>query len=238
MGIDQPAFSTPDQIFERYGGLVIKLAKGIAEQLPRGLTFGLRDLVQEGVIGLLDSVDKFDESRGVPFEAYARTRINGAMLDFLRREDLLARGERAKINRHNWIIQRHRNGSVHPITTTDYALHAGIDESEASKLLCKYGTDIVLGEGKANQGTEEHGMTLVDSPEESMTRREAVDFMMSQIECLPDRSQRMLTEYYWEDRGMKEIGEALGTTESNVSRVLKQIRGKLRMKLTRHFEGA
>jgi RNA polymerase sigma factor for flagellar operon FliA len=206
-----------DGVIRAHIGLARNMALRLAGRVPASVD--LDDLIGAGVLGLIDAVDRFDPSRAIPFEAYARTRIQGAILDAMRAEDHLTRRERRK-NRE-------------------------ADRAE-DKLRMKLGRELSADEShRARHGVPRalaHAQTFVpveDADDGALAQEEESAFariaaaqeharVRDLVKKLPQRDQTILSLYYEQELTYREIGRVMGVTESRICQILRGIHQNLR----------
>jgi RNA polymerase sigma factor for flagellar operon FliA len=180
------------------------------------------DIYGFGMVGLIQAADSWDPGRGLAFSTYAYSRIRGAILDELRRNDFLPRGRREKVRELEQAVQRLEQRHGMPPTPEEIALELGIALDEVDAVLvsakaasCKSLDDerdsLDLGALLDDPSTEDP----VGSAEWLETKR----LLQQAIAALPEPEQTVITLYYAEELLLKEIGEVLGVTESRVSQV-------------------
>lgn len=197
------------------------LARRMASSMPSGVDVG--DLVQDGMIGLIDAVHRYDEARGIRFETFAERRVRGAMIDALRR-DAWPRGVR-RIRRELEAARealRVAHGSEPSLA--DLALHLGIDEERLGRTIVRINT-IEATSAAAGGDSEDANLppgcvpTAPPAPDAryaTVERRERLRAAMGRLEV---RDRRLLSLYYFQDATMKQIGQALGVNESRISQL-------------------
>ncbi|WIM06750.1 MAG: RNA polymerase sigma factor FliA [Candidatus Nitricoxidivorans perseverans] len=221
-----------EQLVLQYAPLVKRLAFHLMAKLPASVQ--VEDLVQNGMIGLLDAIGRFEEGMGAQFETYAVQRIRGAMLDGLRENDWLPRSVRREMRRIEGAIQQleHQNGR--PPTEGELADSLGIPLAEYQKLLqdarghqLVYFEDLTDGEGE-NYLDRNFASPALDplAAMEEFGMREA---LVRAIEVLPEREKMVMSLYYEEDLNLKEIGEVMGVTESRICQLHSQAIARLRV---------
>jgi RNA polymerase sigma factor FliA len=222
-----------EEVIHKYLHLVKYVAGRIYVNLPSSVD--LNDLINDGVFGLMDALEKYDDTRAVKFETYAITRINGAIIDALRSLDWVPRTVR----------QRARARGRGPRTVgvelgrapTDEEL-AGrlgvtVDELERSRRRAR-GTSVVsLEEPLPNAGERE--MFLSDTLEDSesdvsgeIERGELRAELVRAVDSLPPQERTVIRRYYFNGETLKEIKAELGVSESRVSQIHAQAVGRLR----------
>ncbi len=220
-----------DQLAQRYAPLVKRIAYHMMAKLPASVE--VDDLVQNGMIGLLDAMDRYEDGLGAQFETYAVQRIRGAMLDGLRENDWLPRSARREIRKVDAAIQRLEHEHGRPPSETELAGALDMSLAEYQKLLLEArGHQLVyledLGDGEGDDFLERHGPVNEADPlaqlEDAGTRRQLV----GAIEALPEREKLMMALYYEQDLNLREIGEVMGVTESRVCQLHSQAISRLR----------
>ncbi len=219
---------------EEYAPLVKRIAHHIMAKLPASVE--VDDIIQAGMMGLMDAVSRYEETQGAQFETYAAQRIRGAMLDELRSCDWLPRGIRKNMR----TIEK----AMHSLEQT---LGRQPSEQEIAKKMEMPLADYqqMLQEARGHQlvyyedysdGDDEHFLDrhaghshpspLEDLVEENMRER-----LIAAIEDLPEREKLMMGLYYEQDLNLREIGEVLGVSESRVCQLHTQAIARLRAML-------
>ena len=211
---------------------VESLARRMASTMPHSID--LSDLVQDGVIGLIDAARRFDEGRGIKFETFAERRVRGAMIDALRR-DAWPRGVR-RVRRELEAAreQLRRELGAEP-TLADLAKRVGSDVPRLERTILRINT-IESTSPMANLETIDASTlpaVLVPSeplsPHRLFEQGEMRDRVRDVLGTLPAREQKIIRLYYFEEATMKQIGRAIGVNESRVSQL--HARAILRLKL-------
>ncbi len=228
---------TKEQLVEEYAPIIKYIAQRMAMKLPATVEVG--DLIDAGVIGLLDAVEKYNPSKGVKFKTYAEYRIKGAMLDELRKNDWLPRSVRKKSNRVEKVYKELEKRLNRPPQPEEIAEEMDIGLEEYFKLLREATTGVViqledLGRNlEDGTGWEERLYRLVHATKQSdpflfAQFRDMVSKVTECLEKLPERERLVMTLYYYEELTMKEIGYILNVTESRVSQMRSQAILRLR----------
>ena len=206
------------------GGLpfVEALARRMASSMPNSIDIG--DLVQDGVLGLIDAARRFDEARGIKFETFAERRVRGAMIDALRR-DAWPRGVRRQRRELDAAREALRRELGHEPSMADLAARVGSDEKRLSRTIVRINTI----EATSPLATGEHfdesclPTALVpsepDAPDTAYEKLETRERVRAAIQSLPWREQKVIGLYYYGEVTMKEIGSQIGVNESRVSQL-------------------
>ena len=226
--------SSQDEQITKYAPLVKRIAYHMMARLPASVE--VDDLIQVGLIGLMDAVGRFDGTQGAQFESYATQRIRGAMLDELREADWLPRHVRQKSRQIESAIHRleQRNGKSPSEQEISAELGMPIDQYQS-----------MLGDVKCSQllyyedFSDEDSASfleryLVDGSSDPLAVLEDEGFrdsLIAAIHHLPERERSMMGMYYEQDMNLKEIGAVLGVSESRVCQLHSQAAARLRAQL-------
>ena len=198
------------------------LARRMAASMPKSVE--IADLVQDGMIGLIDAAHRFDESRGIKFETFAERRVRGAMIDALRR-DAWPRG----IRRMRRELEAAREELRHQLgcepSLSDLANHIGADESRLARTIVRINTIESTAPLAANASVDEANLPPVMVPSEPTPPDKACELdevrerVRAAVAALPPRERRVVGLYYFGEVTMKEIGSEIGVNESRVSQL-------------------
>lgn len=225
------------RVIEYYAPLVRGVGTKLAVRLPSSIE--LTDLVQSGMFGLMEAIDRFDPSRAVRFEGYAAQRVRGAMLDELRAQDWVPRTVRARsreVDRAREAVQL-RLGRAATDRELAAELRIGLRELRvATRPAHVISVDRLDDEVPGGSGVAD---LLVDhthpDPVLSAVRRETNRELCAAIAQLGERDRLVLRMYYLENRTLAEIGGLLGVTESRVcqlhGRMVARLRGRMEQSL-------
>jgi RNA polymerase sigma factor for flagellar operon FliA len=198
------------------------LARRMAASMPNSIDIG--DLVQDGVIGLIDAAHRFDEGRGIKFETFAERRVRGAMIDALRR-DAWPRGVRRQRRELDAAREALRRELGHEPSLADLAARVGSDEKRLSRTIIRINTIESTSPLATGEHLDETSLppALVpsepDSPDAAYEKLEIRERIRLAIESLPWRERKVISLYYYGEVTMKQIGAEIGVNESRVSQL-------------------
>ena len=223
---------THEALIKEHAHMVKRIAHHLMGRLPPNIQFD--DLLQAGMLGLLEAVNKYDNSKGASFETYAGIRIRGHMLDEVRRNDwvprsvyrnarLIAAAVKEVENRLGRDAKDHEVAQELDISLKEY--HAMLSDSAGGQL---YGfddlgvTDDVLKDQNRNLSCDPHVQALNSDRSSQLSQV---------ISGLPKNEKLVLSLYYEQDLNLKEIGEVLGVSESRVSQIHSQATHRIKARL-------
>jgi RNA polymerase sigma factor for flagellar operon FliA len=198
------------------------LARRVAASMPNSIDIG--DLVQDGVLGLIDAARRFDEARGIKFKTFAERRVRGAMIDALRR-DAWPRGVRRQRRELEAARESLRRELGHEPSLADLAARVGSDEKRLSRTIIRINTiestsPIALGEHVDENAVPAALMpSEPESPDSLYEKHEMLERLRAAIRSLPGREQQVIGRYYQGEATMKQIGAEIGVNESRVSQL-------------------
>lgn len=215
------------------------LARRMASTMPHSID--ISDLVQDGVIGLIDAAHRFDDSRGIKFETFAERRIRGAMIDALRK-DAWPRGVRRVRRELEAAREKLRASLGHEPSLADLAEAIGSDEKRLGKTIVRINTIESTSPFSNVEAVDESQLPAVlvpaepERPDLQYERDEVKARVRNAIATLPPREQRVIALYYYNEVTMKDIGAELGVNESRVSqlhaRAIRRLRDALGAEIT------
>src|SRR5712691_13388948 len=214
---------------------VEQLARRVAATMPHSIDIG--DLVQDGVIGLIDAAHRFDESRGIKFETFAERRIRGAMIDALRR-DAWPRGVRRVRRELEAARETLRRELGHEPSLADLAARIGTDEKRLGRTIVRIATIESTSPLATGLTVDEACLPTAlvpsepEAPDAAYERNEVEQRVMAAIDSLPPRERKVIGLYYYGDVTMKQIGAEIGVNESRVSQLHARAIKRLRVVLS------
>ena len=223
-----------DQLVQRFAPLVKRIAYHLMARLPSSVQ--VDDLVQNGMMGLLEAIGRFESGMGAQFETYAAQRIRGAMLDGLRENDWLPRNLRRDFRRIETAIAQLEQEHGRPPSENELAGALGMPLAEYQKMLQDArGHQLISFEDLVDEGNEDYlERHLADSsgePSKLLEEGSLHRMLVQGIEMLPEREKLMMALYYEQDLNLREIGEVMGVTESRVCQLHSQAVARLRARI-------
>ena len=224
-----------DQLITEYLPYVKRIVQRLAVHLPS--TVDVDDLMNVGVIGLIQAVDRYDPRRDNKFMTYAIFRIKGAVLSELRARDFLSRSNRRKIRELESVYLRLEQKLGREAEDQEIAQELGVDLEQIYRTKQMSSISFISLEelGVSSRDEKEKLLSyLVDNDDDalSMTKlKELKDAMAQAIKQLPEKERLVISLYYLDELTMKETGKVLGITESRVSQIHSQAILHLRTKL-------
>lgn len=210
-----------EEIIEKYIPLVKYIASRVILGKSRYIEF--EDLVSYGIIGLIDAINKFDESKGMKFSSYASIRIKGTMIDELRKNSPISKGAMDKLNRYNLAIDTLQARLMREPTSEEIAQELNMTLTEVGEIenYINYLSVVSLEELIYS---EDDDMPLIGkiedekspSPEHRLEEKEELIFLEKAIENLNEKDRLVLSLYYYEGLTLKQIGAILQVSESRV----------------------
>ena len=225
---------TQDEQVTKYAPLVKRIAYHMMARLPASVE--VDDLIQVGLIGLMDAVGRFDGTQGAQFESYATQRIRGSMLDELREADWLPRHVRQKSRQIEATISRleQRNGKSPTEHEISAEMGLAIDQYQSMLGDVKCSQLLYYEDFADDDSASFLERYLVDGSNDPLAVLEDEGFrgsLVAAIHHLPERERSMMGMYYEQDMNLKEIGVVLGVSESRVCQLHSQAVARLRAQL-------
>jgi RNA polymerase sigma factor for flagellar operon FliA len=211
-------------------GLVRALASRLVHRVPSHIE--LNELISVGMMGLVEAARRYEPSRGVPFDAFARRRIHGAMVDALRELDSTPRSVRKQRRDIDNAILRLRHTLKREPTAGEIAGEMAMSEEEYDRLLDQVRFADVGAVRQLETGPD--GAPVVDialdddGTHARLERAELRQHLAAAIQALPERERHILVLYHEHDLTLAEIGAVIGVGESRVSQLRTQAIARLR----------
>jgi len=231
---------TPESLLEEYFGVVRYHVDRLAARIPRSVETG--DLVNAGVVGLLEGAARFDPNRDIDFKTFISYRVNGAIIDSLRSNDWLPRSLRGAASEFQKVMLLLEGRFGRPAQEEEIAAELGLSLEEYRKRLQQvqqmslvYFDDLPsFAEEEADSVLD---MVACDSSQEPEHRTGLVEFvglLAEAVTRLPAKERIILTLYYYEEFTMKEVALIMNLTESRVSQIHSQL--VLRLRALMHLD--
>jgi RNA polymerase sigma factor for flagellar operon FliA len=227
--------SDKNQLLTQHAPLVKKLAHQMKAKLPPSVE--VDDLIQAGMIGLLDAVNRYEETHGAQFETYAVQRIRGAMLDELRSSDWLPRSMRQNMRKIEVAMSALQQRLGRAPNESEVAKQLKLSLVEYQELLGEggghqlvYYEDFHDGEGNEHF-LDRYCTDGSDDPLQSLMNTGFRAAVIDAINALPEREKNLMGLYYEQEMNLKEIGAVMGVSESRVCQLHSQAVARLRASL-------
>ncbi len=218
-----------EKVVGQYGGLVKKIAYHLLARLPK--TVLLEDLIQSGIVGLLEARQKFNFKNKTSFSTFASNRIKGAMIDDLRKVSWAPRSVHQNMRKVSEAIRCVENKKGTQATSGEVALQLGITLQEYASLTSKtYVNELVSFDG-THEGTVA-GDKINDDPCEKVSQDDLKACILGIGENFPKREQIILNMHYTNKLNFKDIGEVLEITGARVSQLHAQAIARFKARLT------
>ncbi|MGR8929471.1 MAG: RNA polymerase sigma factor FliA [Gammaproteobacteria bacterium] len=225
-----------EEMVNRHAPLVKRIAYHLMGRLPD--TVQIEDLIQSGMLGLLEAIKHYDSGQGASFETYAGIRIRGAMLDELRRVDWTPRSVHKKARQVADAIRDVENEVGRDATDSEVAKRMGVSLEDYRQILqdtvsCKTFSVEELTQGEDSVIDQIHADS---QPEDQLIQQDFQKALADAIAGLPEREKLVVSLYYVEELNLREIGEVLEVSESRVSQICSQAMLRLRARLADWLE--
>ena len=227
-----------DERIMQHAPLVKRIAYHLLNRLPDSVQAD--DLIQAGMLGLLEAIKHYDALQGASFETYAGIRIRGSMLDEVRRSDWTPRSVHKKSRQVSGAIQAIENKTGCEARDVDIADYLGIAIDDYNAILqdaisCRVFSVEELAQ-TGNQYSDE-SQNMEEEPLDSLSRDSFQKALANEIMKLPERERLVISLYYDDELNLREIGEVLNISESRVSQISTQAVLRLRSRLSEWMDG-
>jgi RNA polymerase sigma factor for flagellar operon FliA len=224
-----------NHLLVQHAPLVKKLAQMMRAKLPPSVE--VDDLVQAGMIGLLDAVSRYEETHGAQFETYAVQRIRGAMLDELRNSDWMPRNVRQNMRKIEVAMTGLQQALGRPPTESEVAGRLKITLATYQEMLADAGShQLVYYEDFQDDENGDHFLDRyctdgANDPLQALMNSNFRSAVIEAIKALPEREQILMGLYYEQEMNLKEIGAVMGVSESRVCQLHSQAVARMRARL-------
>ncbi|HEU4670874.1 MAG TPA: RNA polymerase sigma factor FliA [Dyella sp.] len=223
-----------DELVKTHAPLVRRIAYHLMGRLPPSVDVG--DLIQAGMIGLLEAARNYATDRSASFETYAGIRIRGAMLDELRRTDWTPRSVHRKAREVADVVRQVEIETGADADDAEVMKRLGMTADEYHQVLADAASARLLSLTAPDDGDGSPAMDVADSasvgPAEGLEQDGLRQALIDAITTLPEREQLVMSLYYEQELNLKEIGAVLGVTESRVCQIHGQAIIRLRARMT------
>lgn len=228
-----------EELIKNYLPLVKKVVHRLSGRLPKDVD--IKEMLNSGIIGLVDALEKYDPKHETNFSTYAQFRIRGAILDSFRSQDWLPRSLRFKSHKIEVAYQKVEQKLGRSATDEEVANEMGVEIEEFQKLLGEVGSVVMLsfeelgfGHGEERFAADEWLAAKSQDPLNKLLSGEKVSLIARALDRLPEKERLVISLYFYEELNLKEIGEILGVTESRAS----QIRSRALIRLKNYLRKA
>jgi RNA polymerase sigma factor FliA len=224
-----------DELITEYAPLVRFVVSRLG--IPPTTLLEAEDLISYGMIGVINAIDRFDPSRGVRFEAFATSRIRGAVIDQLRVLNWLPRSAVARVRQIEHALANLEQRLGRPAKEQEAAAEVGVSTDRYRQMLLEVGIVVLSLDAPLSSLTQDDEVaSLSDLLEDSnsvgtaeqVEQQELITLLSTALDRLPERERLLLSLYYHEELTMKEISKVMGVSESRVCQLHMQAVLRLR----------
>jgi RNA polymerase sigma factor for flagellar operon FliA len=203
----------------------IPLVKYIASKIIIGKNkyVEYEDLISYGMIGLMDAINKYDNTKGMKFSTYAAIRINGSIIDEIRKNSPISKRAIDKLNRYNKVVEELQNELYREPKDTEVAKRMGISLKELTDIqgyvnyISMMSLETILfGDDEEMSLLNSIEDTKSPSPQKSLEEKEMLEYLRMGLDNLKERDRLILNLYYFEKLTLRQVGEVLEVSESRV----------------------
>ncbi|HRN80971.1 MAG TPA: RNA polymerase sigma factor FliA [Nitrosomonas europaea] len=223
-----------DQFITEFTPLVKRIAHHMMARLPASVQ--VDDLIQAGMIGLLDAINRYEGSYGRQFESYAAQRIRGSILDELREADWLPRSLRRKMRQIETAMRALEQRLGYPPSEQEIANEMNLPLVEYQEMLQEAGGGQLIYYEDFQEDEEDHFLDRLrgdqsNEPLDRLLEKNLRELLVAAIEKLPAKEKLVMGMYYEQEMNLREIGKVLGVSESRVCQLHTQAISRLRTRL-------
>ena len=221
-----------NKLMQKYLGVVHYVVSKLFKSIPPNMERD--DLVNIGVIGLGEALERYNPYFGIKFETYAIPRVKGAIIDELRKQDWIPRSLRSKSNKIKKVIEDLEQVYRGEVPSHEVAHQLGITEMEYQTWQSQANNTNMISLDKPNQNYDEHNLYDVVEDESSVNALETIEddemkkTLVKVIKKLPEKARLAITLYYYEHLTFKEIGKILNVSESRISQIHSETMERMR----------
>lgn len=228
-----------EELIRNFMPLVKRVVHRLAGRLPAEVD--IKEMLNSGIIGLVDALEKYDPSHETNFATYAQFRIRGAILDSFRIQDWVPRSLRHKAHKVEKAYQRLEQTLGRPAEDAEVAKEMELDLHTFQKLLSEVSGVVMMsleelgfGHGEDRFKSDETLTSGRQDPLNKLLQGEQIELVARALDRLPEKERLVITLYFYEELNLKEIGEIIGVTESRAS----QIRSRALLRLKSYLKNA
>lgn len=227
-----------EELIRSFLPLVKRVVHRLAGRLPAEVD--IKEMLNSGIIGLVDALEKYDPRHETNFSTYAQFRIRGTILDSFRVQDWVPRSLRHKAHKLEATYQKLEQELGRPAEDTEVAKALEVDIETLHKMLGEVSGVVMLsleelgfGHGEERFRADESLPSQKPDPLSSLLDTERVEIVARALDRLPEKERLVITLYFYEELNLKEIGEIIGVTESRSSQIRSRALLRLRSYLKR-----
>lgn len=224
--------NTTEDYIKEYTPLVKKIAHHLLFRMPA--IVHIDDLIQSGMIGLIEAANNFDKSKGASFSTYAGIRIRGAMLDEIRRENWAPRSVHKNARKVAQATREVENATKRDARDSEVAKILGVSLEEYHQYRQDTGNAKIYAFddiGLYEEALECIATNPISGPLENLQHEDFKAKLATEIAKLPEKEKHVLILYYEEELNLREVGEVLGVSESRISQIHSQAMSRLKARL-------
>lgn len=196
----------------------------------------LEDIVNEGVLVLMDCIEKYDPDKGAKFETYASFRIKGAIIDFIRNQDWVPRSLRKKVKTVKDAYYKLRSETGENVSDEEVAAHLNISVDELNRTIGEANSFFLLSYEELLDNSASNNCLAGNTTEGHIYQEELRDIIAQSIDQLNENERAVISLYYFEELKLKDIARILGVTQSRVSQIHAKALMKMKLRLKKYIE--